>query len=100
MPAIVSATVVRWKVEKEDNKRVVVFDSSERIHTYVGTSDGDTSAIIAAYILAHPGKEKVLLEDAQAGLLQVIGIERLEVTPPEVPPNVPRPKTSGGDAAP
>ena len=69
MPAIVSATVVRWKVEKDDDKRVVVFHSSERIHTYVGTSDGDTSAIIAAYILAHAGKEEELLKDARDGLL-------------------------------
>jgi len=86
MPAIVSATVIRWKVEQEGQKRIVVFDSSERIHTYVESSENASSAIIAAYILKQAGREAELLEAARDGLLEVIGIECLEVKPPAVPP--------------
>jgi hypothetical protein len=90
MPAIVSATVLQWKVDRNGGTPIVEFASSKPISVYVGdgTNDTDVSAIIAEYILKAPNaaKEKELLKAARDGLLQVTGLNRLEVVPPAVPP--------------
>jgi hypothetical protein len=91
MPAIVSATVLEWKVVDPGGRTPVVeFVSSTLISIYVGdgTNDTDVAAITAAYILENPNEEneKDLLKAARDGLLQVTGLNRLEVVPPAVPP--------------
>ena len=101
MPAIVTATVLEWKVDRSGQKPVVEFVSSTPISLYLGdgTHTTDFSAIIAAYILKNPNEErqKELLKAARDGLLQVTGLSRSEVVPPAVPP--PEPPPHGGHTA-
>jgi len=89
MPAIVTGLVVRWRVDETDkSKPKVVYASSEEISVYAESSeDSEVSAIIAEYILQQKGDEVALLQAARNGLLEVVGIERLTVRPPPVPPN-------------
>jgi hypothetical protein len=93
MPAIVTATVLEWKVDRSGQKPVVEFVSSTPISIYVGdgTHTTDFSAVIAAYILKNPNgeRQKELLKAARDGLLQVSGLVRTEVVPPAVPPPEP-----------
>ena len=93
MPAIVNATVVLWKkVEPANAEPKVVYADAKLVTVYVVDESEDTdAAIIAAYILEFKDEktadEKLaMLQAARDGLLQVIGVERLLVTPPPVPP--------------
>lgn len=90
MPAIVSGTVLRWNVDNTDkSKPRVVFGKAERISVYAAdrSEDSEASAIIAEYILKKKGDAIELLNAARSGLLEVVGIERMSVSPPPVPPN-------------
>jgi hypothetical protein len=90
MPAIVSGTVLRWKVDNTDtSKPRVVFGKAERISVYAAdrSEDSEASAIIAEYILKKKGDAIELLNAARSGLLEVVGIERMSVSVPPVPPN-------------
>jgi hypothetical protein len=99
MAAIVSATVVRWAVDQDTQPPTVQYLSSEYNYIYCDGSDAEvSSAIIAAYILQKPeGEHAELLADARDGLLEVVGIYRLNVNPPPVPPQ--RPPHGGGKKA-
>jgi hypothetical protein len=90
MPAIVTAIVVRWEVNKDSLKTIepfVEFVDAENITLYVeGSEDTEASGIIAEYIEDAPdGERKTLLEAARVGLLQVVGLTRWPITPPGVP---------------
>ena len=91
MPAIVTAIVVRWEVNKDSLKTVepfVEFVNAKNITLYVeGSEDTEASAIIADYIEGAPDGESktTLLEAARIGLLQVVGLTRWSITPPGVP---------------
>jgi ABC-type phosphate transport system substrate-binding protein len=96
MAAIVTGTVVRWKVVAPNtaNERVKHLSDKE-VSVYVGddSEDDDTTAIISTYILDEVNKTaaadqlekaKELLKDASTGLLRVVGTRRSAVTPPPV----------------
>jgi hypothetical protein len=89
MPAVVTATVIRWEVNHE-NKTIepfVEYVDATIIASYVeGSEETEASAIIADYIerANHTEKDK-LLEAARVGLLQVVGVTRWPITPPGVP---------------
>jgi hypothetical protein len=87
MPAIVSGTVLRWTVDWNRVPPTVSFHSMKRVSVYA--SDGaetEAPALIGQYIIENPGHEPELLHAARDGLLQVVAIDRLGVTPPEPPP--------------
>ena len=104
MPAILTATVIRWRVEGDPP--VVAYGDEGQVRLY--TSDGSERAgssevmIIAQYILdsakrAEKDRGDVvveLLQNARDGLLEVTDVDRREVRPPPVPPkrNGPGPK--------
>jgi hypothetical protein len=92
MPAIVTATVVRWKLVAEDTKdEFAKFVSDKEVSVYV-RDDGedadvsaDVSAVISEYVIdaAEKGENAIeLLKLARDGLLRVVGITRAPVTPP------------------
>jgi hypothetical protein len=83
MPAIVTATVVRWEVNQDSLKTIepfVEFVDAKNITLYVeGSEDTEASALIAEYIESAPDDEKKkLLEAARVGLLQVVGVTRCQ----------------------
>jgi hypothetical protein len=93
MPAIVSATVVRWGVVNRSGQApVTYFMKSAPITVYVGdgAAENDKSGVIgviAQYILdAGQAEREDLLKAARDGLLQVTSISRSPLTPPAVPP--------------
>ncbi len=88
MPAIVRATVVRWEV-KDPEKPIVTFGDSTSISVYVGEGSDETEAsLISAYILREPAdRREKLLKAARDGLLKVIEISEVSITPPPVPPS-------------
>jgi hypothetical protein len=90
MPALVTATVLRWDVDWDCEPPDVYFGDSETVRIYVadGEEAGEVSAIIGQYIIEHEGDEKELLQAARDGLLQVIDIYRAKVTAPAVPPHI------------
>jgi hypothetical protein len=98
MPALVTATVLRWDVDWDYEPPDVYFVDSESVTIYVadGQEAGDVSAIIGQYIIEHEGDEKELLQAARDGLLQVIDIYRANVTAPAVPPHAHKPKKKRG----
>ena len=94
MPAIVTATVIRWEVEDEEEP---TFYNEKLVSTYVGEADDGSLEvmIIAKYILEEASEEDQileLLEAARDGLLQVTNIEKREVKPPSAPPRHPAPE--------
>ncbi len=94
MPAIVSATVVRWVVMNPEatdpDDRYVEYKDNKDVSLYVedASQENVASEIIAEYILdpRHEKEKDILLAAARDGLLQVVGIKRLEIIPPPVPP--------------
>jgi hypothetical protein len=117
MPAIVTATVIRWKVEEEESEEEArtVYDDEKQVSTYVGDATGSSLEvmIIGQYILdeAEDDEDELveLLKAARDGLLQVTQIKTQEVNPPPAPPRRPaekklrrprgRPKLERGDKA-
>jgi hypothetical protein len=90
MPAIISATVVHWKVEDSE----VVFEDSKRVHMYVEDDAEEAAApeIIAEYIIkSDKGKRDELLAASRDGLLEVLDIYRLELRRPPLPTRVKKP---------
>ena len=87
MPALVSGTVVVWKVESEGDRRVVRFKEEDRVSIFTdGAGAADAPAIISRFILKQTGHQAEYLQWAAEGLLQVIDIQRTALTPPPVPP--------------
>lgn len=93
MPALVTATVLRWAVV---DKTVKLLCSPCRITVVVSdsTSSTDITPVIGEYLLkASEGKgleeTKKLIEAARDGLLQVIDMSRVPLTAPVVPPMQP-----------
>lgn len=98
MAAIVTGTVVLWKVidpdgthervKHEDDEAVKVFVSSDETGDEV--SDAQVVALLSQFLLTKLGEEEEqslkevrrLLEKGRLGLLQVAGIERKSVRPP------------------
>jgi hypothetical protein len=94
MPAIVSATVMRWAVDKSGPMPIVSYVSSTPISMYVGDGPAtDPLQIIGQYALSAGGDLKDLLGALRDGLLQVTNVTRVPITPPPVPPS---PSTSAG----
>ncbi len=98
MPAIVTATVIRWRVVDRAGHQgdhcvpCVAFEDCEMDCFYIGEGGNvpDQSPIIAQYILkkikANPQVNRdQLLSDAANGLLQVVVHNRVTVAPPPVP---------------
>jgi hypothetical protein len=90
MPAVVTATVIRWEVNQESLKTIepfVEYVDAKNITFYVeGSEETEASAIIAEYMKSASAEEKeMLLEAARVGLLQVVGVTRWPITPPGVP---------------
>jgi hypothetical protein len=105
MPAIVSGTVVRWDVDRATDPAhpTVVFVESRDVSIYVsdGSQQNSATAIIARYISEEQprlGYAK-LIQDAQSGLLEVLGIRSLAVTAPAVPRAVPAAAAPAGGGA-
>jgi hypothetical protein len=98
MPALITATVLRWDVDWDCEPPNVYFVDSESVTIYVadGEEAGEVSAIVGQYIIEHEGDEKELLQAARDGLLQVIEIYRAKVTAPAVPPHTHKPKKKKG----
>lgn len=101
MPAIVSGTVVRWDVDRATDPAhpTVVFVESRDVSIYV--SDGSQQNSATAYISEEQprlGYAK-LIQDAQSGLLEVLGIRSLAVTAPAVPRAVPAAAAPAGGGA-
>jgi hypothetical protein len=92
MPAIVSAAVLRWAVDRDRQPPIVNFVGRKTVSLYAadGNESGDVSGIIGQYILDSPqAQHAALLQAARDGLLQVIEVKRTNVTPPAVPPLAP-----------
>jgi hypothetical protein len=102
MAAIVTGTVVRWKVVGANtvNERVKhVSDKEVSVYVGDGSEEDDVSAILAKYILDEVGDApaqgevpanvlataRELLIAARNGLVRVSGIKRATVTPPPAP---------------
>jgi hypothetical protein len=92
MPAIVSANVLRWTVDRGGATPTVNFVSSTPVSMYVGDgASTDALQIIGAYSLSVGGDPKDLFRALNDGLLQVTNVIRVPVTPPPVPPAPPMP---------
>jgi hypothetical protein len=90
MPAIVSATVLRWAVDRSGPTPIVNFVSSTPVSMYIGDGPNtDPLQIIGAYSLSVGGDPRDLLRALNDGLLQVTNVTRVSVTPPPVPPAPP-----------
>jgi len=96
--AIVTATIVHWKVVEEAGKDwckpCVAFKCCEMMCFFIGhgASSSDLSPIIAQYInnkAKNDAERMGLLTDAANGLLQVIIHQRVTVTTPPVPVLIP-----------
>ena len=97
MPAIVTATVLRWVVGGDGKTETVKYFDSTPISMFVadGANNADFSPIIAEYILKADQKDQSeLLRAARDGLLQVTSVNRISVTPPGVPPMPERAKAT------
>jgi hypothetical protein len=107
MPAILTATVMRWEVEEdEEEEEELTFAGETPVSMYVGdVEDSQLEVmIVGKYILdgAAAGLDlRELLEAARDGLLQVTNVDKREVTPPPVPlrhtgaPAVSKPRRQG-----
>jgi hypothetical protein len=102
MPAIVTGTVVRWDVDRTDPANpTVVFLESRDVSTYVNDGrENIATAIIAQYISDRHARlglgYQQLVEDAQRGLIEVLGIRSLAVKTPAVPPPIHAPAGQAG----
>jgi hypothetical protein len=88
MPALVTATVLRWRVDVIGQQPVVTLAGQHPVELIVGdgTTNTDFSPIIAEYIrTAQAADRDGLLADARDGLLQVARYQSTPVTPPQVP---------------
>ena len=71
MPAIVSANILRWAVDRDGATPTVNFVSSTPISKYVGDGPAtDTLQIIGAYSLTAGGDPRDLLRALSVCLLQ------------------------------
>ena len=105
MATIVTATVIRWKVEDSQEEAQTYYDDEQQVSVYLGDDDAADSSlqvmIIGQYILDQADDEKEfreLLEAARDGLLQVTNVAKQALHPPSVPPRRPeekKPKRSG-----
>jgi hypothetical protein len=92
MPAIVTATIVRWAVDRTGQTPIVNFVSATPFSMYVadGTNSSDFSPVIAQFILDtaqnNPQDQADLLAASRDGLLQVTGYQRTAIASPAVPP--------------
>jgi hypothetical protein len=88
MPALVTATVLRWRVDVVGGQPTVTLDNQKTVELIVGDGapNNDFSPVIAKYIRDAPDADKnALLDDAKDGLLQVARYQSTPVTPPAVP---------------
>jgi hypothetical protein len=105
MPVVVTATVMRWTVNRAVNPAVVEFHSSGNVSMFMGdgANNTDVSPIIAKYILDTAANNQQmqaeLLTAARDGLLQVVNPQRVPVNLPSVPPVGPAPQPAGAGAA-
>jgi hypothetical protein len=105
MPVVVTATVMRWAVNRAVNPAVVEFHSSDNVSMFMGdgTNNADVSPIIANYILTTAANNQQmqaeLLAAARDGLLQVVNPQRITVTLPSVPPVGPAAQPAAAGAA-
>jgi hypothetical protein len=89
MPAIVSGTVILWEAVIIGQHERVRQVNSRSVSVYrAGESDAaDATMLVADYILTPPtGKTPTdLLNAARQGLLEVVAITPVPVTPPSPP---------------
>jgi hypothetical protein len=96
MSTLVTATVLRWAVEQTGEKQIVCFKESTPITVVVSdtVSNTDAGPVLAEYILKNKNKSEEFLQAARDGLLQVVGMSRVPLTAPAVPPC--QPASAGG----
>ena len=88
MPALLTATVLRWRVEVIGEEPFVSLANHRRVELFVEdeSADADFSPIIAEFIRTTKDADpNTLLEEARDGLLQVVRHESTAVTRPAVP---------------